>query len=523
MKRWETILAIGGAGLLLVGAWFIRRSSLPHRDLVIVAGSCDTPATIFEPPAGVSVIGSAIFLHGLGANRRTMMFLGTDFARHGLRAYLLDLPGHGDNTDAFTYAKAEQCADASVESLLRGRVRGELVEANKAILIGHSMGGAIAIRMADRNPLAATIAISPAPLVLPRRMPANLLVFTGQFDLWPMRRAAGDIAAAAGGERTGPNDFAEDRAFRAQVAAHATHTSLIVDPAVAQRAEDWALQTLSPGVDSRTRALDRERATVDRLPSGGGRFSGAVMGLLGLALLFPAGATLAGSMAGPQGSALQARRPGYRLAIAETAVCALAAVLILARVIPWRFVHLYDGDYLASLLGLSGTLLLVLNRKYAKENLCLDLRAFAAAGAAGLVVFLAAGAWFSWQLGDLWMNAPRWLRFVELLPAAWIFCFAEEVVLGPVGRGKRRAQRFALFLAIRALLWLACLLAYYTLANGQVLLGVLVAALAVFSVLQRAATDALRLRTLPTGSATAAAVFGAILAAWFIAAVFPLT
>jgi len=40
-----------------------------------------------------------------------------------------------------------------------------------------------------------------------------------------------------------------------------------------------------------------------------------------------------------------------------------------------------------------------------------------------------------------------------------------------------------------------------------------------FSVLQRLATDVLLRRT---GSATAAAAFGAILAAWFIAAVFPL-
>ncbi len=520
MKRWESILAIGGAGLLLLGTWFVRRSSLPHRDLLIVAGSCDTPATIFEPPAGVSVMGSAIFFHGLGANRRTMMYLGTDFAGHGFRAYLLDLPGHGDNTDAFTYAKAEECADASVESLMRGTVRGEQLDATRTILIGHSMGGAMAIRLADRTPLAATVAISPAPMVLPRRMPANLLVFVGQYDLWPMRREAEDIAAAAGGQRLGPNDFAEDRAFKVEVVPQATHTSQIVDRAVAHRAEDWAMEALFPNVDARTRALNIDLATYDTFKQGRRRLPGAVMGLFGLAFLFPAGAALLGAIVSPQGSAHEASRPSSGLAVAEGAVCALASVLILAVVIPLRFVHLYDGDYLGSLLLLSGALLLALNRKYVKENLSLDIKACVAAGAAGLLVFLATGAWFSWQLGDLWMNAPRWLRFVELLPATWIFCFAEEVVLGPVGSGKRRAWRFVLFLAIRAALWIACVLAYYTLANGQVLLGVLVAGLAVFSVLQRAATDALRLRT---SSATAAAVFGAILAAWFIAAVFPLT
>jgi len=135
-------------------------------------------------------------------------------------------------------------------------------------------------------------------------------------------------------------------------------------------------------------------------------------------------------------------------------------------------------------------------------------------------VMLGAGAWLNWQTADLWLNAPRWLRFAELLPIMWTFCFAEEVMLGPIGTGWRRAGRFALCLALRAELWLGCLLTYYTLASGQVLILILVASLTLFFVLQRLGTDALRLRT---GSPAAVALFGAILAAWFIAAVFPLT
>jgi hypothetical protein len=77
-----------------------------------------------------------------------------------------------------------------------------------------------------------------------------------------------------------------------------------------------------------------------------------------------------------------------------------------------------------------------------------------------------------------------------------------------------------MFLALRLELWLACLLAYYKLASGQLLIGLLVVGLAAFSMLQRLAADALLGRT---GSATATAVFDAILAAWFIAAIFPLT
>src|ERR1700719_1856058 len=125
----------------------------------------------------------------------------------------------------------------------------------------------------------------------------------------------------------------------------------------------------------------------------------------------------------------------------------------------------------------------------------------------GFVSVLACSAWLNWQIADLWLNSPRWLRFLALLPEAWIFCFAEEVVLGPIDFGKRRAVRFFLFLLMRFELWLACVFAYFALFSGEALIVILVVSFAAFSVLQRLATDALRLRT---GSATAAASFGAI-------------
>jgi len=46
-------------------------------------------------------------MHGLSANRRTLTALG-DFLRDaGHRVYLLDLPGHGDNSQPFSFAEAE--------------------------------------------------------------------------------------------------------------------------------------------------------------------------------------------------------------------------------------------------------------------------------------------------------------------------------------------------------------------------------------------------------------------------------
>jgi pimeloyl-ACP methyl ester carboxylesterase len=515
MKRWEVIFAGAGAALLLIGAHWIRQAQLPSRTVILSDGGCHTPVTIIDPPAGVTPAGSVIVLHGLSANRRTMTYLGSDFAGHGLRSYLLDLPGHGDNRDAFSFARAQDCAAIAVESL----VRAGTIDPKRTIVVGHSMGGAIAIRMADEEPVAATIAMSPGPSGLPRRMPANLLLFVAQFDLPPMQRQAQTIANAAGEDRTTPEDFAQQRAFRLRYVPHAAHTTWLLDRTTAHRSELWAMQTLFPESSAETQTLNLDLATYETFRQGRRRLAGSLVGIIGLTLLFPLCLAIAARVAGNARGETSDAFPARALTLVEGAACGLATTLILAAFIPLKFLHIYAGDYLASLMLIAGVLLLALNRKAVERSWSLDGRAIFAAAALGLAVILGAGAWVNWQLSDVWMNAPRWLRFGALVPVAWIFCYAEEVMAGPVGKGLSRALRFALVLALRLELWLACLLTYYALGSGQALIILLVATLAVFSILQRLATDALRVRAGPA----AASLFGAILAAWFIAAVFPLT
>jgi hypothetical protein len=130
------------------------------------------------------------------------------------------------------------------------------------------------------------------------------------------------------------------------------------------------MQALFPGVDAKTITLNLDLATYDTFKRGRLRLPGAVLGLLGLALLFPACATLcglaSGLAAGPRLMETSATGPSQTLAIVEQAVCALVSVLILTVVVPLRFVRLYDGDYLTSLLLLSGSFLLALSWKYAR-------------------------------------------------------------------------------------------------------------------------------------------------------------
>lgn len=449
-----------------------------------------------------SAMRDVIILHGLGANRRVMQALGGYIARHlPVRTYLFDLPGHGDNTEPFSFARAQECTEAAIETL----VRSGRIDPQRTVVIGHSMGGAIAIRMADREPVAATIAISPAPMSLPLRMPSNLLIFSGQYDFWPLERQAKQLLQAAGGDRTSGEDFRERRAFLLRFVPYATHTSLIFNSQVARQTVGWindVLQTAQPN--------GRLPALRDAAPE---------LGLIGLLMMFPLGATAAMRFAGSSREEQSDSHPAWKLALLEGFVCAFGGALILMGGTPLRFLRLYGGSYLASLLLTAGLLLLTLNWGFARAGWRTSARPLIVAAAVGFAAMLACGAWANWQLTELWMNAPRWLRVAALLPILWIYCFAEETVLGPVGTGRARARRFIVFLVLRLELWLACVAGYFLLANGQVLLAIMAPSFAGFSILQRLGTDSLRRRM---GSATAAAAFDAILAAWFIAAVFPL-
>lgn len=516
MKFWQALLAVAGAGCLLLGTHWVRLAQLPKQELVMDAGGCRMPATFLNPPIGVTPAGSVVLLHGLSANRRLMMYLAEDFAGHGLRTYALDLPGHGDNTEPFSFSRAQLCATLAVDSL----VRSGKIDPKTTTLVGHSMGAAIAIRMADVEPLNATIAISPAPMESSGRMPSNLLVFSASADLAPLKREAAQLSADAQGDRFSPDDFAQKRAFELESLPHSTHTSLISDRRVAHRSEQWMMQALFPQIDSKTLALNLDLGTYETYGNGRRRLAGAILGLVGILLIFPIASAVAAKLSGPTWIESPGTRPSVQLALVEFLVCSLIGILILAVGNPLSFLRLYEGSYLVSLLLIIGILTLALNFGFAMEYARFDARKFLLAAILGIGTILAFGAWMNWQLDDAWLNAPRWLRFAGVLPAAWIFCFAEEIALGPVGRGWKRAVRFGLFGLFRAELFIACLLGFYVLANGQVLLVLLFTFFVMFSVLQRLATDAFRART---GSAAGAALFGAILAAWFVAVVFPLS
>jgi pyruvate dehydrogenase E2 component (dihydrolipoamide acetyltransferase) len=85
-----------------------------------------------------------LLVHGYGGDRNSWLFLQEPLAaRH--RVYALDLPGHGTS--------AKDVGDGSAGTLA-GAVLGVLdaIGAERAHLVGHSLGGAVVIAAAARDP-----------------------------------------------------------------------------------------------------------------------------------------------------------------------------------------------------------------------------------------------------------------------------------------------------------------------------------------------------------------------------------
>jgi len=494
--------AIAGVLLCAAGLWVALPTPYRERTYIFNAEGCRLETTIYEKP-GTATSGSVVLFHGISANKKIMSYLARGFAGQGLRVYVPDLPGHGRTPGPFSPARAEQCGEALVRELL---TRG-LISPERTVLAGHSMGGAIAERIAARVPVAGLIAISPAPMRAahgvttekllfrdPPALPAHSLVMAGSLELESMRANAADLVASR-------ND-ADASYLQIQ---GASHVSILFNAEAMLASQKWSAQILNLPL---TAALPSHRSLI-----------GALGGFVGILLLAgPFLRELAGKKPSEEGAKNDAGVSAPRLFL-EIATGSILVVLLLQIWIPLKVVRLFQGDYLASFLLVLGCALVVTHWSFSRRVLTTTPYDLMAAAFAGVVLLLLATAWFDLTFYEAWLTAAKWARFPFLALALLPYHFAEETLLGPAISGKTW-RRLGLALTLRLISWGAMMGGVLMLHNGEILIGLLSLYMAMFNLVQRRAMDIVREQT---GSAGAAAVFGAILLAGFCLVIFPLT
>jgi pimeloyl-ACP methyl ester carboxylesterase len=504
MNRKPIWQALAGVALLIVGALWTYAGGRGYTEKRVnaVAGACRVDMTIIqktETPAQVNS-GAVIVFHGLAANKYIMRYLARGFAELGLTVYVPDLPGHGRTPGPFTAEKAEDCG----RSLLRGlSARGLIVPAH-TILAGHSMGGAIALRLAPEFRPAGVIALSPAPMkashgVTPEKLmfqnpPAilpNTLITAGQLEPKGLAANAADLVAGNA-----------DPTIQFHALPGQTHVSVLFSPGSAKMSQAWAARVLK---------LSNPAQLPSLLYLGGG-----LLGFLGILLL--SGPFLRElTAAAPEETATDPQVPGTMRFLAELVLVSFALLFVLRHFVPLRVIGLFQGDYLASYFLLAGVILLLLHPNLALRKLASKPGALLGAGAGALILHLLVTGWFDLTVTSAWLTLPRWERFPLFLLAAFIFLYALEILLGPVTEPRKRLgiDYLAILLA-----WLVLVLGTFVLHSGQILVVLLMPYFALFFLFMRLGARLVRQRT---ASATAAAVFGAILLAGFCLVLFPLS
>ena len=498
----QMIRAIAGVLLCAGGFWLAFSTRYQERTYIINASGCRLETTIVEKPVGAAQ-GSVVLFHGLSANKKIMSYMARGFAEQGLRVYVPDLPGHGRTPGPFSPARAEQCGEALVRELL---ARGA-IDPNRTILVGHSMGGAIAARLAARVPVAGLIAISPAPMRAahgvtaekllfsdPPELPRNSLVMVGSLELESMRGNAADSVASR-----------HDATSKYLEIPGASHVSVLFSSAVMRSAQQWSAQVLHLAPSG---ALPSHRPLI-----------GALVGFVGILLI--AGPFLReaiGKNTKEEETVAAGAVIGLPRLFLEFAAGSVLIVLLLRFWIPLKRVGLFQGDYLASFVLLLGAVLILMHWSSVRSALTNSSRHLLAAAFAGVVLLLLSTAWFDLTFYEAWMTVAKWARFPFLLAACIPYHVAEETLLGPV-QGKRW-RRLALALTLRLISWAAMMGGIFLLHNGEILIGLLAGYLALFNIAQRSSMDIVRTGT---GSAAATGLFGAILQAGFCMVIFPLT
>jgi len=455
-----------------------------------------------------------LLIHGLSASKSAMKQVAGELARWGCDCYLVDLPGHGDSRERFSFEATVSAIDQAVLGLLPGLKDADHSSA-PLVVIGHSFGARVALGAAQRHPrIAAVIALSPAAEdFVPRQVP--LLIVTGEFDFPFVRRGAAFLYEQVTGARlprldapgqwqssTGPS--------RLVVLPWTDHSQTLFKAGSLNEIKSW-LTRVSP-----------EIAKVSFSP---GAFwvraqLRVLFCLLSLLIWFPLIALLADLV-------MPARRERRRNSFVSPttgkfrvvwtyAFAAAVANLFLMRVNPWERLGLLGGDYLTGLLCATGVVgLATLRPDWKSANH--EWRAVLCSLLAWLILVLGCLPWITTEFVHLDMSSTRFWRLPWISLSVLPFFLLDELVSRRSLQGLGSARIVMFHFSTRFILAIALLLGFFVLRNGQFLVVLILPGLLLTSLLCWCLAAWIHRNT---GSVAASGIFGALATGWFFSVFF---
>ncbi len=470
----------------------------------------------------------ALLVHGVSASKSAMIQLGVRLAHRGIECHLLDLPGHGSSVERFSPRAGVQ----AVREVIDATRRANPGRSAELLVIGHSLGGSLALDAARGDDEVTVIGLSPAAAPLTPEVPRRLLLIIGQYDLPTVRRGAAFMFERATGillpSPLSPGSWrSPTHSKELVVLPGADHTSTALRSESSEQISKWLMEQHP---ESRLLDPDHSEHLLWRLVS-----------CSCLLLIFlPAFHLAADLIEQIPGLGRTARTPdtcpthgtpnppadrskirrwladrSQRISpLGSYALASLVGVIILSLVNPWKSLHLLGGGFLTGFLCLAGLTLLILKWPQGLSLSVADL----------LKVFVAVGIiafWLGPELSNYfvhlsWVPSRLWripLITLSVLP----FFLADEWVCRKQLKDIGTLNLWFFHLSSRFLMALAWILGFFVLTNGEFLILLVLPATIAFSVLGWFYCEIVYEQT---QSVAASAWFGALLSGWFISAFF---
>ncbi len=513
----------------------------------IVHGGLQTPLLTIRPkdrtisglPTPVPQYLTAVLIHGISASKSVMIPLGLRLAHDGIECHLLDLPGHGQSNDFFSPSAAEQAIQEVLNSLKGSAPFPDSLQSGKpnrqVVIIGHSLGGSLALRVAHRNPESCVVALSPAAALVTPSSPSRQLLVLGEFDLPTVQKGSAFTFEKASGiplpSKLTPGFWmTKDGLKKLVVLPWMDHTSTILRKGAFEQIHTW-LRNVFPGY------LSTQQNRWDEVWL---KLGLCVVSLWLVALILDLtvdlfdllfGPAMCGkpAMQGLKGSASNhfedlwqtlrinaIQLPPPITGLWSYLLAAFLAVCILFIVNPLKELRLLGGGFMASFLCFSGLSLLVMKRPCGISSGRVWLDLLKVMPAFGFMVYQL-GPEFTRSFSHLTLCPQRVWRIPWVFITVFPFFLADEWTSRIECRGLGRLSRWCFHLSSRCTLAIALLFGVFILKNGEFLVVLILPALTGLSILCWLYSGLVYDRT---RSLWASAFWSALATGWFVSVFF---